>query len=107
MANIKKIKLSNGAIYSIFDNGALRVDETTKKLITGNTVVDKVILDGHLNIIEIDDVPLTDNISNVLVQDTSTGEIKKRTVNKLLEDIGGISASVDTSSSVLTLKLGK
>ena len=46
MANIKKIKLSNNQIYSIFDEGALRIDETTHKLITGNAIVDQVLLDG-------------------------------------------------------------
>ena len=57
MANIKKIKLSNNQIYSIFDEGALRIDETTHKLITGNAIVDQVLLDGDLYIAEVDDVP--------------------------------------------------
>lgn len=107
MANIKKIKLSNGDIYSIFDEGALRLDSTTHKLITGNTVVDQVILNGNLYILEIDDVPVEQTISNVLVQDTTTGEIMRRSTNKLLEDIGGISYSMDESTGTLSLQIGR
>lgn len=103
---IKKIKLSNGSIYSIFDEGALRLNSDSK-LITGNDIVDKVILDGNLFITEIDDVPVEDSIENVLVQDTTTGQIKKRTINKLLEDIGGCSYAFDNYTGTLTLKTGK
>lgn len=63
---IKKIKLSNGSVYAIFDEGALRLD-ATGKLITGNATVDKVILDGDLFIVEIDNVPVNQAIDNVLV----------------------------------------
>lgn len=103
---IKKIKLSNGAIYSIFDNSAIRLN-SDNILVTGNTVVDEAILQGHLFITEIDDVPVEDAISNVLVQDTETGAIMKRSTNKLLEDIGGISYSMDDPNGVLSLKVGK
>lgn len=104
--NIKKIKLSDGNIYSIFDNGALRLNEN-HILITGNEIVDEVILQGHLYITEIDDVPVEDSIDNVLVQDTTTGEVLKRSVNYVLKDIGGFSASVNEETDTLTLKLGK
>lgn len=107
MANkIKKIKLNNGSVYSIFDEGALRLNENGK-LITGNTIVDKVILEGDLFITEIDDVPLDEDINNVLVQDDGTGQIKKRSTDKLLEDIGGISYNMDDTTGVLSLKIGK
>lgn len=99
---IKKIKLSNNQVYSIFDEGALRLD-STGKLITGNDVVDKLILEGDLYITEVDDMDVA--TSNVLVQETSTGLIKRRSADKLLEDIGGYSASVN--SNILQLKLGK
>lgn len=106
MANkrIKKIKLKDGSVYSIFDEGALRLDEQNR-LLTGNTLVDKVIIEGNLSITEIDDVPVEEAIDNVLVQDTTTGMIMKRSCNKLLEDIGGYSCSVD--EQILNLKLGK
>ena len=107
MANIKKIKLSDGSIYSIFDEGALRLDPVSNKLLTGNQVVDNVIIEGNLSILEIDDVPLDAAIDNVLVQDATTGQIKKRSTDKLLEDIGGISYSIDNTSGTLSFKLGR
>jgi len=105
MAKITKIKLSNGAVYSIFDTGALRLNED-KILVTGNKIVDKVILEKHLFITEIDNVPLDQDITNVLVQDERTKEIKKRSTDKLLEDIGGISYKLE-GDGVLSLKIGK
>ena len=107
MANIKKIKLSDGSVYSIFDEGALRLDPESNKLLTGNQVVDNVIIEGSLSILEIDDVPLDAAIDNVLVQDATTGQVKKRSTDKLLEDIGGISYSIDNTSGILSFKLGK
>ena len=107
MANIKKIKLSDGSVYSIFDEGALRLDPESNKLLTGNQVVDNVIIEGNLSILEIDDVPLDAAIDNVLVQDAITGQVKKRSTDKLLEDIGGISYSIDNTSGTLSFKLGK
>lgn len=103
---IKKIKLSNGSVYSIFDEGSLHLNENNV-LITGNSIVDEAILDGHLYITEIDDIPVNQSIDNVLVQDSITGEIKKRTTNKLLEDIGGISYSMDEANGILSLQIGK
>ena len=107
MANIKKIKLSDGSVYSIFDEGALRLDPESNKLLTGNKVVDNVIIEGNLSILEIDDVPLDAAIDNVLVQDATTGQVKKRSTDKLLEDIGGISYSIDNTSGTLSFKLGR
>lgn len=103
---IRKITLVDGSVYSIFDEGAIRLNENNI-LVTGNTIVDEAILNGHLYIIEIDDVPVTDNIDNVLTQDSITGEIKKRTTDKLLEDIGGASYNMDSTNGILSLKIGK
>lgn len=105
MANIKKIKLNNGQIYSIFDNGALRLDSATHKLITGNSIVDQVLLDGDLYIAEVDDIPV--DPTNVLVWEETTGQIYKRSTNLLLEDIGGISYGMDEDTGILSLKYGK
>ena len=44
---IKKVKLSDGSVYSFFDNGALRLNENNV-LITGNDVVDQVIIQKKL-----------------------------------------------------------
>ena len=104
---MKKIKLSDGSVYSIFDEGAWRLDPKSNKLLTGNQVVDNVIIEGNLSILEIDDVPLDAAIDNVLVQDATTGQVKKRSTDKLLEDIGGISYSIDNTSGTLSFKLGK
>lgn len=103
---IKKIKLSNGSVYSIFDEGSLHLNENNV-LITGNSIVDEAILDGHFYITEINDIPVNQSIDNVLVQDSTTGEIKKRTTDKLLEDIGGISYSMNDADGILSLKFGK
>jgi len=103
---IRKITLVDGSVYSIFDEGAIRLNEDNI-LVTGNEVVDEAILQGHLYITEIDDVPLNESIDNVLVQDSITGEIKKRTTDKLLEDIGGASYNMDNTTGTLSLKIGK
>lgn len=108
MANnrIKKIKLSNGTIYSIFDDGALRLNDAGI-LITGNAVVDQVILQGGLTIAEVDDVDVNKlEYTKVLVQDSTTGKVVGKDKNKLLEDIGGISYSMDESDGVLSFKFG-
>ena len=49
MANIKRIKLSDGSVYSIFDEGALRLNNEGK-LVTGNIVVDQIIVNTDLYI---------------------------------------------------------
>ena len=102
---IRKIKLADGSVYAIFDTGAIRLNEDNI-LVTGNSIVDHMILDGKLFIAEIDDVPVEQTITNVLVQDETTGEIKKRSTDKLLEDIGGISYKLE-NNGVLSLKVGK
>ena len=104
MGQIKKIKLSDGSIYSIFDNGALRLNENNQ-LITGNRLIDEILINGHLEVIEIDDIPLNQSIDNVLVQDSLTGRIAKRSTEQLLADIGGVSCSVD--GTVFSVKIGK
>ena len=104
MANIKKIKLSDGSIYSIFDEGALRLNEN-HILITGNSVVDTVIINGGLSIAEIDDVPIEQAIDNVLVQDITTGQIMKRSTDQLLADIGGVACTVQ--EKVFVVQTGK
>ena len=105
MANIKKIKLSDGSVYSIFDEGALRLNNEGK-LITGNQVVDSLIL-GGLYITEVDDIPLGEGIDNVvtMVQENGYWVMKRRSTDLLLKDIGGTSHEVQ--GNVLNLKIGK
>lgn len=106
MANIKTIKLSDGSVYSIFDNGALRLNEQGY-LITGNSVVDKKITCEGIYIIEVDEEPIDNTINNLVtaVQVNGRWEFKRRSVDKVLEDIGGTSSTV--KDGVLTLKIGK
>lgn len=108
---LRKIKLSNGQIYSLYDEGALRLDSNNKLIIddltspTGVSFIDELILNGELSIIEVDEVPVTGVIYNVLVQDPVSGKIMKRDTDNLLKDIGGFSANVQNET--LVLKLGK
>ena len=112
---IRKVKLSDGQIYSFFDAGALRLDDENHLIVddpkfpTGNRLIDKVILDGHLYIKEVDGITVNSNTTyKVLVQETGdnfTGEILGRDKDQILADIGGYSAKV--SQDVLELKLGK
>lgn len=101
---IKKVKLSDGSIYAFFDTGALRLNENNV-LVTGSTVVDRVIIQKGLTIVEIDNVPIEQVIDNVLVQDRTTGRIMKRSTDQLLADIGGISCEVENST--FSVKIGK
>ena len=103
---IKRIKLSDGTICNIFDTGALRLNENGI-LVTDNEIVNQMIINRGLCITTIDDVPVDQLIHNVLVQDTTTNEIKKRTANQLLSDIGGFSCSVDNDSATIIFKQGK
>lgn len=111
-AQIRKIRLSNGSEYSILDQDAIRLNNGTypeipdEVLITGNGIVDKAIIAGSLYITAIDDVPVSQAITNVLVQGTG-GKIQKRSTDKLLEDIGGVSYEMDNAKGVLKLKIGK
>lgn len=103
---ITKVKLSDGSIYSFFDSGALRLDENNI-LITGNQTVDEIIISKGLTISEIDDVPVTESIYNVLTQDPVTKKIKKRNISRLLKDAGGISYNEnDLSEGILNLQIG-
>lgn len=108
MANIKKIKLSNGNVYSIFDEGALRLidykDPTTqvvRKVIgTGNSVVDQVIIEQQLTIAEIDDIDISKYDGKVIARDKDTGILHEVSLRKLLNDLGVITASVDEDGTL-------
>lgn len=106
MANIKRIKLSDGSVYSIFDEGALRLNNEGK-LVTGNIVVDQIIVNTDLYITAVDDVPVEQEINNVvtMVQENGKWVMRRRSTNYLLKDIGGTSHEVEDST--LSLKIGK
>ena len=100
---IKKIILSDGSTYYIKDTNAL---EKSGGTITGDLEIDGKIQANHLFIMSTE--TMINNPTNVLVQDESTKEIKKRDIDLLLGDIGGYSCKEDDlANGVLTLKLGK
>ena len=102
---ITKLKLSNNQIYSFFDKDAMHYDEQSGKILVGDAFIDNVLINNAgLFIIEINDVDVNE-YTTILVQNSTTGEIARRDKNKLLEDIGGYSAKVE--STKLSLKLGK
>lgn len=103
---ITKLKLSNGQIYSFFDKDAMHYDEQSGKLLVGDAFIDNVLINNEgLFIIELDDMPIEKVIDNLLTQDRLTGKIRRRDINKVLEDIGGYSANAQ--NGVLSLQLGK
>lgn len=97
---IKKIQLSDGSVFWVKDAEAINTSGGT---ITGDLTVDGKLTAGELAILSIETMEYTP--TNVLVEDG--GEIKKRSTDNLLQDIGGYSASFDNGSGILELKLGK
>ena len=108
---IKKVQLSNGEVYHIYDAGAARITDLEGYMpldggeITGNLQVDQEIITNNLSILALEYVEEEHEITNVLVEED--GEIKKRSTDLLLKDIGGTSYSVDQSEGTLILKRGK
>ena len=107
---IKKIKLSDGSVYYVYDINAPRKTDLDNYLpktggtITGNLTVDQKLAAGSLQIESIEFQSTTTD--NVLIQ-SADGTIKKRSADKLLEDIGGCSYTMDDSSGVISFKIGK
>jgi hypothetical protein len=100
---ISKVTLSDGSTYFVKDDEALKKSGGT---VTGDVVVDGKIEANHLFILAVETMLYTP--TNVLTQDESTNEIKKRDIDNLLEDIGGYSCNEsDLADGILTLKLGK
>ncbi len=102
---IRKIKLNDGRIFGIFDQGALRLDSSTNKITTGVGVVDDLITGTDLYIVEIDDVPLANVQMDVLIQTpvirdengayVSGGELKRQDIRQVLKNLGLITAKVE------------
>lgn len=109
---IKKVQLSNGEVYHIYDATAARITDLDNYLpldggtITGNLEVDQKIITNNLQVLALEYITEEHEITNVLVED-SNGEIKKRSIDLLLKDIGGTSYSVNESDGTLILKRGK
>ena len=99
---VTKLKLSNGVIYTIFDEMALHMDENGN-VITGIEGIDNMIINMGLKLTAVNGKDIA--VTNVLSKDMNSNEIFLRDANKLLGDIGGYSCSVN--GEVLNLKLGK
>lgn len=100
---VSKVILSDGSVYYIKDSNALPISGGT---ITGDVTVDNKITAKKLFIMSVETIVTTP--TNVLVQDDETNEIKKRSTDVLLKDIGGYSCEEsDLANGILTLKLGK
>lgn len=100
---LSKITLSNGKTYIVKDSNALHTSGGT---MTGDLYVDAEIKANKLFILSVE--TMLNTPTNVLVQDGTTKEIKKRSTDKLLEDIGGYSCDENAlADGVLKLKLGK
>ena len=100
---IAKIKLSDNSVYYIKDLNALHLSGGT---LTGDLEVDAKLKAHDLYILETEYLTETQTPTNVLVLDEETGQVKKRSTNNLLKDIGGVSYSIDEASGTLSLKLG-
>lgn len=107
---IKKIKLNDGTSYYVYDVGAPRTSDLNNYLpltggtITGNLTVDQQLMAGSLKVTSIEYQSTTTD--NVLIQ-SADGTIKKRSVDNLLEDIGGCSYAISSSTGTLSFKVGK
>lgn len=103
---ITKIELSDGSIYLFFDKGAIHYDKVEHKILVGDTLIDNVLIQNNLFILKIDDMDIED-ISHYVVQNELTEEIGRIDKNKVLENIGGCSYSMDENNGILSLKIGK
>lgn len=106
---VRKITLSNGITYTIYDQGACRIDPTTGKLLTGDAVVDEIIIDKKLSItkIEIPGIGVQENFNDVVVavgSQTTGYELKRRDKGQLYDDINGMECTVE--NGVLTFTRG-
>lgn len=110
---IKKIKLSDGSLYYVCDSEAARATALNDYLpltggtITGSLTIQQICRTNNLYILQTTNLPYEEKPTNVLIKDETTGEIKTRDINYLLEDIGGISYEMDEENSILSLKYGR
>lgn len=107
---IKRIKLTDGSVHYVYDVNAPRLSDLDNYLpltggtITGNLTVDEKL---HAGSIQIDTIEFQESaVTSVLTID-SNGNLKQRSANNLLEDIGGCSYSMDSASGALSFKIGR
>lgn len=102
---VVKLKLNDGQIYSIFDTGAIHVNDQGR-LVTGNFIVDNVLINDNKFIIEIDDIPIDQTADYYLVQINGVQTIKRKKRKDVLKDIGGTSYNIDSEHGILQLQVG-
>lgn len=104
---IKKIKLTDGSVYAIFDEGALRLSDPSSEgrvlLLANNPVIDNIILQGSLEIDEVDDVPVSELNPEVVFRDPTTGKLLKLDLNGAKQRLGILHYSLEQTSGVLRL----
>lgn len=105
---IKKIKLSDGGLYYLCDSDAREALQNylplTGGTVTGELDIQNICKTNSLYILQTEFIEYTP--TNVLIQ-TDDGKIEKRSVDKLLGDIGGVTYDMDDVTGTLTLKIGK
>ena len=109
--NIKKVQLSNGDVYALFDEGALRLD-ANNVLLTGNQTVDQVIIDGKLSITKLNDLPLYNETSEssefidpeVVFIDPNTGELLKASLSRARLKLGIVNYRLAQTNGILELE---
>ena len=110
--DIVKITAKDGSVYYIYDMDAPRISDLDNYLsLSGGTIDGNLEVTGetrlnNVNIADVEWIPVDQGIDNVLIH-SNEGDIAKRSTDKLLEDIGGISYSVDDEHGVLSFKIGK
>lgn len=109
---VKKIKFADGSIKYVYDTGAPRIEDLDNYLpISGGTIdgdleVTGTTQVGSIKVDEVEFIPINTEIDNVLVHGQD-GSVSKRSTDKLLEDIGGVSYAVDDEHGILSFNIGK
>lgn len=107
-----RFKVGNGiTVFSELEyideaDGSVTIDENNI-LCKEGVPVQELGLAGKLKVAGVSEIPVETSISNVMVQNTSTGEIQKRNINQLLKDAGGFGKLTLTNDGVLGFEVGK
>ena len=104
---IKKIKLTDGSVYAIFDEGALRLSDPSSEgrvlLLANNPVIDNIILQGSLEIDEVDDVPVSELNPEVVFRDPTTGRLEKLSLEQAQVKLGIKRYALKQANGILSL----
>ncbi len=108
---IKKIKLSNGAVYNIYDSGAPRKEDLDHYLpIDGKPIVGDLVVEGMLkaNKLKVESIEYIYGGARTVLVRGPDGFIKQEPLDGFLKDIGGCSFSTsEEEPEIITFKVGK